>query len=166
MWIFQYVHKLYPLCLSHNAYIVSALSLPQYITCIRFVSPTIRTSCILSVSPTMRTSVSPTQMGSFVPADSAHLGVTDSLFARVGASDNVVKHMSTFHLEMTEVAHILTNATSKSFVILDEIGELQSSIASRFRYSMCQDLRVGSHMYRVCVACLLVVCLFTCLFFV
>ena len=105
-------------------------------------------------------------MGSFVPADSAHLGVTDSLFARVGASDNVVKHMSTFHLEMTEVAHILTNATSKSFVILDEIGKLQSSISSRFRYSMSQDLRVGSRMYRVCVACLLVVCLFTCLFFV
>ena len=158
MWILQYVHKLYPLCLSHNAYIVSALSLPQYITCIRFVSPTIRTSCILSVSPT--------QMGSFVPADSAHLGVTDSLFARVGASDNVVKHMSTFHLEMTEVAHILTNATSKSFVILDEIGKFQSSISSRFRYSMSQDLRVGSRMYRVCVACLLVVCLFTCLFVV
>ena len=64
----------------------------------------------------------PPQMGSFVPADSALLGITDSLFARVGASDNVVKHMSTFHLEMTEVAHILANATSKSFVILDEIG--------------------------------------------
>lgn len=62
------------------------------------------------------------QMGSFVPADSALLGVTDSLFARVGASDNVVKHMSTFHLEMMEVAHILANATPKSFVILDEIG--------------------------------------------
>ena len=104
-------------------------------------------------------------MGSFVPADSAHLGVTDSLFARVGASDNVVKHMSTFHLEMTEVAHILSNATSKSFVILDEIGKLQSSIASHFIY-MCQGLRVGSHMYCICFACLLAVCLFTCLFFV
>lgn len=61
-------------------------------------------------------------MGSFVPADSATLGVVDRLFARVGASDNVAKHLSTFHMEMTETANILTNATNKSFVILDEIG--------------------------------------------
>ena len=74
-------------------------------------------------------------MGSFVPADSALLGITDSLFARVGASDNVVKHMSTFHLEMTEVAHILANATSKSFVILDEIGKCQLMCVS-----VCESL--------------------------
>ena len=62
------------------------------------------------------------QMGSFVPAESATLGVVDRLFARVGSSDNVSKHMSTFHLEMCETAHILNNATPTSLVILDEIG--------------------------------------------
>jgi len=61
-------------------------------------------------------------MGSFVPAEKARLGVVDRLFARVGASDNVARHMSTFHMEMSETANILTNATSNSFVILDEIG--------------------------------------------
>lgn len=63
------------------------------------------------------------QMGSFVPADSAILGLVDRVFARVGASDNVSKHMSTFHLEMSETAHVLCNATSNSLVILDEIGK-------------------------------------------
>ena len=63
-------------------------------------------------------------MGSFVPADEAIIGVVDRLFARIGASDNVVKHLSTFHLEMTETAHILQQATLRSFVILDEIGTL------------------------------------------
>ena len=63
-------------------------------------------------------------MGSFVPADEATIGVVDRLFARIGASDNVVKHLSTFHLEMTETAHILQQATLRSFVILDEIGTL------------------------------------------
>lgn len=51
------------------------------------------------------------------------VGVADRLFARIGACDNVVKHMSTFHMEMSETAHILSNATPSSFVILDEIGE-------------------------------------------
>ena len=50
------------------------------------------------------------------------LGVVDRLFARIGACDNVVRHMSTFHMEMSETAHILSNATPSSFVILDEIG--------------------------------------------
>ncbi len=63
-----------------------------------------------------------TQIGSFVPADQATIGVVDKLFARVGASDNVVKHMSTFHMEMSETAHILRSATSHSYVVLDEIG--------------------------------------------
>ena len=64
----------------------------------------------------------PPQMGSFVPAESARLGVVDRLFARVGASDNVARHMSTFHMEMAETASILSNATHRSLVILDEIG--------------------------------------------
>lgn len=62
-------------------------------------------------------------MGSFVLAAKAKVGVVDHLFARVGASDNVAKHMSIFHMEMTETAHILNNAMSRSSVILDEIGE-------------------------------------------
>ena len=68
------------------------------------------------------------QMGSFVPAEKAVVGVVDRLFARVGASDNVARHMSTFHMEMSETANILTNATSQSFVILDEIGALLGSL--------------------------------------
>ena len=57
-----------------------------------------------------------------MPADRAKLEVVDRLFARVGASDNVAKHISTFHMEMSETANILTSATTRSFVILDEIG--------------------------------------------
>lgn len=55
-------------------------------------------------------------------AINSSLGVVDKLFARVGASDNVANHQSTFHVEMSEMAHILCNATPNSFVILDEIG--------------------------------------------
>ena len=51
------------------------------------------------------------------------IGVVDKLFARVGASDNVANRQSTFHMEMSETAHILNNATPNSFVILDEIGK-------------------------------------------
>ncbi len=62
------------------------------------------------------------QVGSFVPADSAQIGVCDKIFTRVGASDDISAGQSTFMLEMTEVANILKNATSNSLVILDEIG--------------------------------------------
>lgn len=62
------------------------------------------------------------QMGSFVPADSAHIGIVDKIFSRVGASDNLARGQSTFMVEMTEAAHILNNATERSLVILDEIG--------------------------------------------
>jgi len=62
------------------------------------------------------------QMGSFVPADRAHVGVVDKIFSRVGASDNLARGESTFMVEMTEAAHILNNATERSLVILDEIG--------------------------------------------
>ena len=62
------------------------------------------------------------QMGSFIPAKSARLGVVDKIFSRVGASDNLAKGQSTFMVEMTETAHILNNATAKSLIILDEIG--------------------------------------------
>jgi DNA mismatch repair protein MutS len=62
------------------------------------------------------------QMGSFVPAASARLGVVDRLFTRVGASDNLAQGQSTFMVEMSETSAILHNATARSLVLLDEIG--------------------------------------------
>lgn len=62
------------------------------------------------------------QIGSFVPAKAATIGVTDRIFTRVGAADNLARGQSTFMLEMTETANILRNATPRSLVILDEIG--------------------------------------------
>lgn len=62
------------------------------------------------------------QMGSFVPAKNAIIPIIDRIFTRVGASDNLSKGESTFMVEMTETANILNNATSKSLIILDEIG--------------------------------------------
>jgi DNA mismatch repair protein MutS len=62
------------------------------------------------------------QMGSFVPAAEAHIGIVDRLFSRVGAADDLAKGRSTFMVEMVETAAILNQATSRSFVILDEIG--------------------------------------------
>jgi DNA mismatch repair protein MutS len=62
------------------------------------------------------------QLGSFLPAKSARVGLTDRIFTRVGASDELSRGQSTFMVEMTEAANILNNATPKSLVILDEIG--------------------------------------------
>lgn len=62
------------------------------------------------------------QIGSFVPAASADIGICDRIFTRVGASDDLASGQSTFMVEMTEVANILRNATQKSLLILDEIG--------------------------------------------
>lgn len=62
------------------------------------------------------------QIGSFVPAKSAHIGLIDKVFTRIGASDDLARGQSTFMVEMTETANILNNATSRSLVILDEIG--------------------------------------------
>lgn len=62
------------------------------------------------------------QIGSFVPAQTANIGIVDRIFTRVGASDDLASGQSTFMVEMNEVANILRNATSKSLLILDEIG--------------------------------------------
>ncbi len=62
------------------------------------------------------------QMGSFVPAKEARIGIVDSIFTRIGASDNLARGQSTFMVEMIETAYILRNATRNSLVILDEIG--------------------------------------------
>lgn len=89
------------------------------------------------------------QIGSFVPAKTCTVGVLDSIFTRVGASDDLSAGQSTFMVEMTEVAQILENATSKSLVILDEIGRGTStfdgmSIArSVVEYICCKENGLG-----------------------
>src|SRR5947199_7250494 len=62
------------------------------------------------------------QMGSFVPAESAHIGAVDRLFSRVGAADDLARGRSTFMVEMVETAAILNQAGPRALVILDEIG--------------------------------------------
>ena len=62
------------------------------------------------------------QIGSFVPAESAHIGLVDKIFTRVGASDNIALGESTFMVEMTEAANILNNVTPRSLVLFDELG--------------------------------------------
>ena len=62
------------------------------------------------------------QMGCFVPAASAHIGIVDRIFTRVGASDNLARGQSTFMVEMTETADILKNASPRSLIVLDEVG--------------------------------------------
>ena len=62
------------------------------------------------------------QIGSFIPAESATIGIVDSIFTRVGASDDLSSGQSTFMVEMSEVASILKNATDKSLIVFDEIG--------------------------------------------
>jgi DNA mismatch repair protein MutS len=62
------------------------------------------------------------QIGSFVPADSAKIGIVDRIFTRIGASDNITKGQSTFMVEMIETANILNNASERSLILLDEVG--------------------------------------------
>ncbi len=62
------------------------------------------------------------QMGSFVPAESAHIGIVDKIFTRVGATDNLSRGESTFMVEMTETASILNNLSDRSLILMDEIG--------------------------------------------
>jgi DNA mismatch repair protein MutS len=62
------------------------------------------------------------QIGSFIPASKATIGIVDRIFTRVGASDELVKGQSTFMIEMIETANILNNSTPKSLIVLDEVG--------------------------------------------
>ncbi len=81
------------------------------------------------------------QMGSFVPAESAHIGVVDRIFTRVGAMDDLRRGQSTFMVEMNETANILNNATEKSLVILDEIGRGTSTFDGlSIAWAVAEDL--------------------------
>ena len=62
------------------------------------------------------------QLGSFVPAKSANIGLVDKVFARLGAADDLTEGESTFMVEMRETSYILANATEKSLILIDEIG--------------------------------------------
>ncbi len=81
------------------------------------------------------------QMGSFVPAESANIGVVDRIFTRVGAMDDLRRGQSTFMVEMNETANILNNATEKSLVILDEIGRGTSTFDGlSIAWAVAEDL--------------------------
>ncbi len=81
------------------------------------------------------------QMGSFVPAQSAEIGLCDRIFSRVGASDNLSQGQSTFMVEMMETARILRQATKQSFIILDEIGRGTSTFDGlAIAWSVVEDL--------------------------
>ncbi len=89
------------------------------------------------------------QIGSFVPADSATIGIVDSIFTRVGASDDLAAGQSTFMVEMSEVASILRNATSNSLIVFDEIGRGTStfdgmSIARAVLEYVANPARIGA----------------------
>ena len=92
------------------------------------------------------------QLGSFVPADSAVIGVADKIFTRVGSADDVSGGQSTFMVEMKEVADILNNATSRSLIILDEIGRGTSTfdglaIAWATTEYICDKERIGARTF-------------------
>ena len=92
-------------------------------------------------------------VGCFVPASFAHIGVVDGIFTRIGASDDLSSGQSTFMVEMTEIAYILKNMTSKSLVILDEIGRGTStydgmSVAEAIvEYISSDDLHGGKTLF-------------------
>lgn len=86
------------------------------------------------------------QIGSFIPAESANIGIVDRIFTRIGAGDNLAKGQSTFFLEMSELAYILKNVTDKSFVILDEIGRGTSTYDGlSIAYALCKFLLQGDN---------------------
>ncbi len=87
------------------------------------------------------------QIGSFVPAKYAHIGLVDRIFTRVGAGDNIAAGESTFLVEMQEAANILNNATSKSLILLDEIGRGTSTFDGiSIAWSITEYLHENSHV--------------------
>jgi len=84
------------------------------------------------------------QMGSFVPAKSAHVGLVDRIFTRIGASDDLARGESTFMVEMLETAHILQEATDRSLLILDEVGRGTSTFDGvSIAWAICEHLAQG-----------------------
>ena len=87
------------------------------------------------------------QMGSFVPAESATIGLVDRIFTRVGASDDLATGQSTFMVEMTETAHILYNASRRSLIVLDEIGRGTSTFDGlSIAWSVAEHLHNAPHL--------------------
>jgi DNA mismatch repair protein MutS len=87
------------------------------------------------------------QMGSFVPARSAHIGLADRIFSRIGATDDIAQGRSTFLVEMSETAHILAQSTARSLVVLDEVGRGTSTYdGMSLAWAVASDLhdRVGA----------------------
>jgi DNA mismatch repair protein MutS len=100
------------------------------------------------------------QIGSYVPAASAEIGVVDRIFTRIGASDDIARGQSTFMVEMNETALILNNATERSLVILDEIGRGTStfdglsiawSVAEHLHDSIGARTLFATHYHEMCV---------------
>ncbi len=87
------------------------------------------------------------QMGSFVPAERARIGVVDQVFTRIGAADDLTRGRSTFMMEMTEVANILNNATTRSLLILDEVGRGTSTYDGiSIAWATCEYIRRSSRL--------------------
>jgi DNA mismatch repair protein MutS len=99
------------------------------------------------------------QMGSFVPAKAARIGICDRVFTRVGAGDNLARGESTFLLEMRETSHILRHATRKSLIVLDEIGRGTSTydgvsiawaVAEFLHDTLCARSLFATHYHELC----------------
>ena len=87
------------------------------------------------------------QMGSFVPAAAARIGLVDRVFTRVGAADILAKGQSTFMVEMTEVAHILRNATPRSLILLDEVGRGTSTFDGlSIAWAVAEHIHDAAHL--------------------
>ena len=87
------------------------------------------------------------QMGSFVPASEARIGIVDRIFTRVGATDSLARGQSTFMVEMTEVANILKNATGKSLILLDEVGRGTSTFDGlSIAWAVAEYIHDSSHI--------------------